>query len=179
MECIGPSHALFHATRRDIGLSRKLSLLVRHGPQMTSTGLPFYRKLDGYVLELISINIAHQGFFTAVIFRRFICGLGVSSIHPYFIAKCCPHNCISPLVFPASYWLTGLFPGLPIINKAAMIIIKNISMNIVIHLLMSKYSESWLAEWFSKETIIPFPSVAVLCPDFLYFGCVKSCKQFF
>ena len=138
-----------HTTGRDICLSRKLSLLIRHGPQMASSALPSYRKLDCSALELILINIAHPGFFTAVIFGRFICGLGVLLIHPYFIAKWCPHNCISPLVFPASYWLTGLFPGLPIINKAAMIIIKTICMNIVTRLLMSNYSESWLAEWFS------------------------------
>lgn len=116
----------------------KVLLLTPHCPQMTSTVLPLYCKLACSILELILIDITHQVFFTTVIFGRFIRGLGVLLIHPYFIAKWCPHDCILPLVFLVSYWLTGLFPGLPIMKRTAMIVIRNICINIVIHLLMSK-----------------------------------------
>lgn len=138
--CTEQSHAAsiitWRAIERDICHSRKFSLLTRHVPKQPAL-LPLYCELPRSVLGLILIDITHQGLFTAVILG-FISGVGVLLIHPYLIAKWCPHDCILPLVFPVSYWLAGLFPGLAIVKRTATIIIKDTCMNTVIPLLMSK-----------------------------------------
>lgn len=165
---------MWRAIEKDIYHSRKFSPLTHHCPQMTSPVLPFYCELDCSISELILIHITHQGFFTAMVFGRFICGLGVLLIHPYVITKWCPHDWILPLVFSVSYWLTGLFAGLSTMNKAAVVIIRSIHMNIVIHVLVSKYLELLARKVVFKRKLSLFFPVWLFCAlIFIFWVCKK------
>lgn len=138
-----------------------------------------YYELDRSVLELIFISFRHQWLSLTrllpyhYIWEIFFHGVGILLIHPYFIAEYCVPIYITTCF---SYWLTGLFAGAAIMNKAVVIILMYIYVNIVICLLMGKYSKLLAHRGVFKKKLSFFSPIWLFCTLIFIFG---VCKLFF